>query len=233
MIIQNKIGLEAEYFLRDKKGELVFPDHYGFSTDEFKVLAEFRASPGEHYAETVGNFFRELSAQIYRAKDKGLTPDFSGVAEVSPEFYAEVIRTTGMKGVPFCKNVYGTDLLKYSDNVVTKTGQITSSRISAGLHVHFSRQAVQEIQCKKGTETYNVNLLTNSQVKRIVRQMDKKVLPNFAMKVPLKYRMPGFYEKKSYGFEYRSLPMTGAFLSLATVMDVVATAFSLLEQLEK
>ena len=47
----------------------------------------------------------------------------------------------------------------------------------------------------------------------------------------LKYRNPGFYEKKSWGFEYRSLPANDDTLSLGKLRFIVETAFDLLNNL--
>lgn len=236
MRIQNKIGLEAEYLLRDKKGELVFPGAYGFSTDEFAILGEFRADPGKNYAETGGNFFKEMSDVLFRARTRGLVVDFSGMAEISPDFYTTILREVGMKSIPPCKNVYKTDLLKLSDNVVKK-GRIVSVKISCGLHVHFSRQVVheyyEETDKTKKLVTSTHDILRTSDIVSIVKKMDKNVLPHYQLSSFLKYRQPGFYERKSYGFEYRSLPMTDAFMKLENVMWLVEQSFSYLEALEK
>ncbi len=63
-------------------------------------------------------------------------------------------------------------------------------------------------------------------VEHIVKKMDE-LLPQYASGMPkLKYRMPGFYEVKAYGFEYRSLPFTGAVLN--DLPTIVGYAFDLL-----
>lgn len=234
MDIRNKIGLEAEFFLRDRKNELVYPQDFGFEADEFLILGEFRASAGFTRHETIGNFIAALLQVTDKAKSKGLTVDFSGMVEITPEKKAEIIRKVGAKYVPPCQNVYKTDILGFSDDVVGENGRITVSRLSAGLHVHFSRRVYHTyFNEEKRTVTSDMNLLTDSQIKRIVRTMDKEILPPYAAEVPLKYRQPGFYEKKPWGFEYRSLPMVVSFTDSYILQGIVDFAFSQLEKLER
>lgn len=236
MYILNKVGLEAEFLLRDSNGELVYPENYGFGYDEFRILGEFRADAGTTRHETVGKFIQSLVEVINLAQKNKLTIDFSGLAIVSPQKKAEIIRKVGAKYVPPCTNIYKTDILNFSDDVV-ENGSITASRISAGLHVHFSRRVYQEttefIGDKEISRTYDRSLLTPSQIKNIIRNMDKKILPSYSLDVPLKYRQPGFYEIKPWGFEYRSLPMTERFINLGELRLLVDFAFGQLEKLEK
>lgn len=234
MNIKNKVGLEAEFLLRNNKGKLVFPGDFGFETDEFEILGEFRADAAFSRYQAVGNFFTSLMWVLDKAKENNLTVDFSGVTTITPEQKAEIIRKVGYKSVPPCTNVYKTDILALSDDVVDKKGNIISSRISAGLHVHFSRRMYHETYVKgKLIEASDVNLLLLRQIKSMVREMDKKILPIYQPKATLKYRQPGFYEMKPWGFEYRSLPMSIDFTDYNNVRHVVDFAFSLLEKLEK
>jgi hypothetical protein len=60
--------------------------------------------------------------------------------------------------------------------------------------------------------------------------MDKELHAEFKLKEPLRYRLPGFYEKKPDGrFEYRSLPFNENVL--ASVPRIVDFSFGLLENL--
>ena len=68
MSVINKVGLEAEFFVTNKKDELLFPVSNGFSSDEFIILGEFRAEPGETRIETVTNFMKEWLTIKERAK---------------------------------------------------------------------------------------------------------------------------------------------------------------------
>ncbi len=234
MKIVNKVGLEGEFILRDRFGKIRYPAKHGFSTDEFFLLGEFRALPGETREESVGNFMRSLAEIKYRASAKNLVLDFSGVTEITPEMKADVLRKLSRKTISEAKNIYGTDILKLSDDVV-ENGVIKSSRISAGLHVHFSRHAVHEWLSEKDgvKKSASQNLLTPSQRKAMITSMDKEILHSYDLGVPLKYRNPGFWEEKSWGFEYRSLPMVSAFTTIDEVMSLVDFAFSLLEKLDK
>ena len=70
--------------------------------------------------------------------------------------------------------------------------------------------------------------LNNPTIDYIVRAMDNKFFDRFAPAKDncTKYRRPGFYERKPYGFEYRSLPANeGTINSLPEIVDF---AFKLL-----
>lgn len=153
----NKVGLEAEFFLRDKNGkELVFPENHGFETDEFIILGEFRAKPGVTRSETAANFFRAWYDVIELAKKKEKTIDIStGYTLITPEFYTEIMRKMGTKTIAHCKNIYpDVDLLKLTDAVV-KDGKIEGHKLSTGLHIHLSSSDTVEKIYKKKVETYS------------------------------------------------------------------------------
>lgn len=64
----------------------------------------------------------------------------------------------------------------------------------------------------------------------LVKQMDEKFFDRF---VPhkdkrTKYRHPGYYEMKEYGFEYRSLPASDDTMNINTLQEIVQYAFELL-----
>ena len=70
--VKNQVGLEAEFFLYDSGDNLVFPRKFGFSTDDFELLGEFRASPGNTREETLGNFFTEYYKVLFKAQKLNL-----------------------------------------------------------------------------------------------------------------------------------------------------------------
>jgi hypothetical protein len=233
MKVVNKLGLEAEFLLRDSKGNFRYPAKHGFSTDDFFLLGELRASPGKTREECVGNFMQAVAEVLYKAEKKNFLVDFSGMAEISPSMKSDVLRKMNSKQIPAVKNIYGTDILNLSDDVV-ESGTITLSRISCGLHIHFSREMFHEWKDEnKLQKTESKSILTESQRKSIIMAMDSKILPLYSLRVPLKYRRAGFYEQKPYGFEYRSLPMIKSMTSLEEIMKIVDFAFLQLEKLEK
>jgi hypothetical protein len=74
--------------------------------------------------------------------------------------------------------------------------------------------------------------ITKPVIKYFVETFDKDILPKYVSedKMPkLKFRNPGFYELKSWGFEYRSLPFSTEILN--DLFDITNFAFKLLEEL--
>lgn len=147
----NKVGLEAEFLLKDVQGNLVYPADNGFGHDDFCILGEFRALPGETREKTIANFYEEYYKVIYQAKAKKLTVDIvNGWQNIEPKLYAEILRKMGSKSVAQCKNIYNIDILSLSDANI-KGGKVINQCISAGLHVHFSSEEVNT----KVVETFN------------------------------------------------------------------------------
>jgi len=66
-------------------------------------------------------------------------------------------------------------------------------------------------------------------IKNFVQAFDEVFLDKYPMDVPLKFRNPGFFEIKNYGFEYRSLPFTKDVLS--DIVEIAEFAWNLLEEL--
>lgn len=82
---------------------------------------------------------------------------------------------------------------------------------------------------KKITATASV--LTKPVIEYFVREMDNAFFDRFAPKEEdrTKYRQPGFYELKPYGFEYRSLPANEAVMeALPEIVSKVFDLFNLL-----
>jgi hypothetical protein len=278
MSIINKIGLEAEYLLRDASGALVYPSSYGLESDSFPILGEIRGAPGKTRQEAIAHFLEVYYRVLFAAKAAKLTLDINtGWTSVTPAFHAEVVRKQSTKEVAQCKNVYNTDILERSDAKIIK-GKVVEQRIGAGLHVHFSSQEVAmtdrssaginvsktELEAMYGTDTkraalyanllnqidnmeyddedlgddnapvgkqiVSVSQLCKPAVDMIVKSMDRVLLPPFVKPLPdLKYRLPGFYEVKPYGFEYRSLPFNRVVLE--SIHSIVDHSFGLLESL--
>ncbi len=59
----------------------------------------------------------------------------------------------------------------------------------------------------------------------------ESLFPTFMsdVKVPLKYRQPGFYEIKEHGFEYRSLPFTDDVFD--HIVEIVYSSFKLFDEI--
>ena len=142
--MENTIGLEAEYFLRDKDGNLLIPSEKGFDTDEYILLGEFRGDKGHTRHETLANFFEKYWEIYYKVMSKGLVMDVStGWTTLTPEFHAEVMRKMGTKYISQCKNIHDIDMLSLTDKVI-KNGKIKEVKASIGLHVHFGSMDISE-----------------------------------------------------------------------------------------
>jgi len=232
MNIVNKIGLEAEFFVL-KKGVLAYPRKLGFQVDNFLLLGEMRAKPGKTREETIGFFFDELARNLLIAKKQKVEIIFPGYVEISPELKAETLRAMGTKEIAETKNIYRTDILHLSDDVI-ENGVLFHTNISNGLHIHFSKEVVHSYFDDKFKEhTDKKFILRNSEKISLIKKMDDNIFPKYAPPIQLKYRKPGYYEDKNWGFEYRSLPMIDAFTDIYQLTSLVDFCFTQLELLEK
>lgn len=86
-------------------------------------------------------------------------------------------------------------------------------------------------QAKMKTITASASVLTRPVIEYFVKEMDKAFFDRFAPKKEdrTKYRQPGFYELKPYGFEYRSLPANDAVME--ALPEIISKAFELLDSL--
>lgn len=89
----------------------------------------------------------------------------------------------------------------------------------------YRRKALSVSHIEKITASASV--LTKPVIEYFVKEMDKAFFDRFAPKKEdrTKYRQPGFYELKPYGFEYRSLPANEAVME--ALPEIVSKAFSL------
>lgn len=261
-IFDNKIGLEAEFLLRDKDGNLVIP--YSYPRDDFEILGEIRGEPGKSMPEAVSNFYKKFLEVSERARSDGFTIDLTGHAVLDLKTYKKVLEISGPKETPQCRNIYGTEILGYSDTII-ENGLVVGHRVSSGLHIHFSSSITRQEEIDMGSDSYlsvvlpigfqnnsndptfSLNLyrkvslptpvvrtvkVTASQITfpvitHIVSEMDK-LLPKYCdPNIQLKYRQPGYYEIKPWGFEYRSLPFNQA--TLSDLDSLTAKSFELLK----
>ncbi len=258
-MIENSIGLEAEFFVRNEKGELVLASEHDLPHDEFPLLGEIRGLPGKSREETMGNFLKEYYRICFLAEKKKLKVDITeGWDKIDAKFYSAIVKKRGTKTVSKAENLYDHDLVSYSDAIVVD-GKVKAQKVSCGLHVHYGsiEKDAKEINKRKyesvklplqvqGVETclnlfadrgeekvkleVQCSRVTNPVIRHIVQRMDDEILPQFKLPEPLKYRLPGFFERKEKGrFEYRSLPFNEKVLQ--NLPKIVDFSYSLLEGL--
>lgn len=97
--------------------------------------------------------------------------------------------------------------------------------------VRLYRLVSDEAEDKKISAT--ANLLTRPAAEWIVKEMDDAFFNKFAppKEERTKFRQAGFYRRKDYGIEYRSLPANARTMEALT--DIVKKAFKLLDELER
>jgi len=267
--ITNKVGVEAEFILRDNRGKVVIPP-VRFDRDGFPVLGEIRGEPGKNVEETVTNF---IKARMHTERSVAIAKynlSFEPVTMVPLNTYKEamkIIRDSNEEKdalLSSIMNIYNTDISDYSDQVI-KNNKIQGCRASCGLHIHFSSEirnkathyekefkrvelpltiingkvdtaiTLHKLTGDKELETIEVAIsqLNKPTVEWIVRQMDNKFFERFVPSKAdrTKFRQPGFFELKDYGFEYRSLPAVPE--SLDALVEIVSFAFDMLRDLRK
>jgi len=86
---------------------------------------------------------------------------------------------------------------------------------------------------KSAKTTIHANRLNKPAIEYIVREMDEQFFERFAPRKDdrTKFRQPGFFELKPYGFEYRSLPANADVME--ALPEITRKAFDLLEEINK
>lgn len=146
--IENKIGLEAEVFLIDKKtGDLVIAGDRDLPHDDFALLGEIRGEPGRTVAETLANFTKAFYEFKISVNNQGLVMDLQNDGEkiIDHQLWRNVLKNLGPKNLPECKNIYGTDITKFTSQIV-KEKEIVGHVISTGLHIHFSSRIEEKYE---------------------------------------------------------------------------------------
>lgn len=151
------------------------------------------------------------------------------------------------------------DILSFSDNIVdvdkkSKTYcQIIKVKKSCGFHIHFSSTDKKEIityhyepikinahvesirlektlyeKGRKNELSSSVSRITMPVIREFVTKLDDKFYSKYC-KVETRFRRKGFFEEKSHGFEYRSLPFTNSILK--DLFEISKFSFSLFDLL--
>lgn len=281
MKIESKVGLEAEFLLRNTKGDIIIPPA-SWDRDGFPLLGEIRGTEGKTVAETVSNF-RTTELEINEKLRSGHTLEMTDLARVSLKLYKEANKQIDWEekegDMDKVKNIHGVDITDFSDQVIEK-GKIQGINVSCGLHVHFSCGVLDEYEYEEpvyeqvllpiglsmaATEdiaakssnfdvanellkpviylyrhagykknkkiSVSASRLCKPAIEYIVKEMDAAFFERFApdKKSRTKYRQPGFYEPKAYGFEYRSLPANR--LTMEALPEITRKAFDLLKEI--
>jgi hypothetical protein len=185
-MILNEVGLEMEMFLVDYEGNILEPMKYGFPSDEMGFLIEIRSEHSSRKEDIVSTLENLAEINTRKAEVLGFRVEKVPYKTVSPEFQEYISEKYKHYTFPdHTKNLYGrtgpSHHTGFKDNLAT-----------AGLHVHFSSRIVYGTKCVQ----------KELPVDKIVKYMDQK----FSREIKEAYRIPGEYEMKSHGFEYRSLP---------------------------
>ena len=184
-----EVGLELELFLLDKNNKIYEPSLYGFPADEMGFLIELRSwhsSNADSILESV-NLLEKFTR--HKAKKLGLYPTKIASMPIEKEFQDYIWKKYRLDTMPDnTRNIY------QGTNKSHHTGFL-NDRATAGLHVHFSERLFNE---------NNVGAIGSLDIPFIVAAMDS----SFANEIEKDGRIPGEYELKSHGFEYRSLSAT-------------------------
>lgn len=193
-----KYGFEKEYFVQ-RKGEYVLcPTE--LPMDECGYLAEVRGDPHSDPLKAAYLFLAAEYDLFQRAKKLGVKLlDKPSTVTLSPELLRLALRTYGKNSFPVERgSMYDKDY-PADDNFAR-----------AGLHVHFSNEQVHTNAT--GTPfTYSGFI----DVPRYIKLLDKA----FIVDIEASNRIPGLYETKLHGFEYRSLPSCVNPIKIADVLS--------------
>jgi hypothetical protein len=193
--------LEREFWLLDKKNQIVMPDDYGFPIDEFGFLVEIRT----HAHPTAKGLLNELNrltlAHKAQAKSLGLRLTLQHRRFLGKNLINCLSKKYHWDTLPdLTANIYSTVSKTHATGIDSEFG-------TAGIHIHFSKRDIHGRRVQLPIRT-------------IVLGMDAR----FNREIAGSERVCGEYEIKPYGFEYRSLPAT------INVKEAVSFAFFMLNK---
>lgn len=194
-----KIGLEKEFFVQDKFGNIaIVPD--GVSHDDCGWLAEARGKPSSDITEAVFS----LMADIHRLRESladNLHSFLDGdVVKIPRELRIKAQRKYA-KGKIHYENLYG---YKYHRN--------TLAECVAGLHISFTNE---KMYIGKDGKHHTYNALFD------YVKLFKRIDDVYLSIIKEAKRRPGFYEIKPDGrIEYRSLPASTDLISLINNLQI-------------
>ena len=192
-----RFGIEIELFL--VKGGVVAYPNYMLPKDGDGLLVEARGTPHSCPHQAIHSALAEIDRLRAEAKKGKLgTLKLWNHLDLEEKFISEHRRTHGKDP----SNVFNMRGLHYPHG----------ERIyRAGLHVHFSEPShtIKE----KGGRDYQV--FDQANIPHIINTLDRE----FAQEIEEAHRLPGFYELKPYGFEYRSLPNNVNLKKLVEVLE--------------
>jgi hypothetical protein len=205
-LILNEIGLELELFLIDKDGNILEPIKYGFPADEMGFLIEIRSEHSnklediERILDSLVKINTDkaslLGFEVQRVPFKEVSKDFQEYIREKYKHYLFPDHTQNIYGKPPVSHHTG-----FKENLAT-----------AGLHVHFSSRRIFGTKCVQ----------RDLPIEKIVKEMDAI----FVKDIKDTNRIPGEYEMKSHGFEYRSLPNN------IDIKKVISSSLEILEEVK-
>lgn len=214
-----KYGFECEYWVFDVNNlgtPIIVPK--SLPSDECGFLAEVRGEPHSDPLTAAYLFLAEEDRTRMKASNfvagKCILSTENPTRQLTPEFKREALRRFGKGAYPHERgNLWGKD---YSPR---------DKMSRAGLHVHFSDTKVIEhkrpIDCrhcgKRINETldYKEEIPQQQDMVKIIQTLDRA----FASQIKEAKRIPGCYELKTHGFEYRSLPASVSVVEVAKVIQ--------------
>src|SRR5258708_7126132 len=179
-------GFEREYFVRNNDGYCLVPS--GIPKDECGYLVEAR---GEPHSDPLLAAYLLLGAEEKLRETlfgSGYILDDAETMRFPPELLQQALRAHGKPPVSIeRRNLYGKD---YSPRDRFQR---------AGLHVHFSN--IRKVQ---GINNVPISISEFFDPIPFIKELDRV----FTEEIARARRVPGMYELKSHGFEYRSLPQS-------------------------
>jgi hypothetical protein len=149
-MLKKQVGVEAECFILDKKGDpIIVPSYMG--RDDFPVLGEIRGEPGENVATVIANFHKEMiefEGRIYDDHSMAMLPVKRVRLKTYRKAMAEMRGNEKFANLGKIHNVNGVDISEYSDQVISK-GKIQGVNASCGLHIHFSCEDSEEVEVEE------------------------------------------------------------------------------------
>jgi hypothetical protein len=193
-------GFEKEFFIKDPKTDQFVLAPRDLAMDECGFLAEARGEPHSNPLSARHLLAANIETLKKEAGKKGVILVDSHSEALPRELIRLALRSYGK---PRCKAYFAHGRAYRSD------------RPRAGLHIHFGNKRLLKAATEDRSPIYTHDPLN---IPRIIWLMDEA----FSTEIKEARRVPGEYEMKEWGFEYRSLPSTVNLDKVVTVLEQIA-----------
>lgn len=230
--------------IRGEPGKVPHATLANFTNAQYKLMDKLTKDQTIMYANCYKvplKLYKEANKQInYEEKGKELGKTQNIYGTDLENFSDQIIKDGKIQGINISCGLHIHFSCEEINTVDVEEIQYENIEIplNIGITDNFKHATTLDLYTKKGykktkTLTARASKLNTPTIMYMIKALDDAFFKRFAppVKERTKFRQPGFFERKPYGFEYRSLPANAEVL--ANLPEIVKFSFKLLDDVSK